>query len=71
MADKKLYPWQTPEGKVEFNKRDGLDVYDEDYRQAQSYSDRGTLSYETEANLYLAQKAREEKQAKVSRFTCS
>jgi len=65
MADKKLYPWQTPEGKVEFNKRDGLDVYDEDYRQAQSYSDRGTLSYETEANLYLAQKAREEKQAKV------
>lgn len=28
MAEKQLYPWQTPEGKKEYNKTDGLDVYD-------------------------------------------
>ena len=31
MAVKQLYPWQTEEGKKEFNQTDGLDVYDEDY----------------------------------------
>ena len=33
MAVKKVYPWQTDEGKAEYNQTDGLDVYDEDYSQ--------------------------------------
>lgn len=33
MTVKPLYPWQTDEGKAEYNQTDGLDVYDEDYSQ--------------------------------------
>lgn len=35
MAEKRLYPWQTPEGKAEYNNTDGLDVYADDYSKAE------------------------------------
>jgi len=42
MAERKLYPWQTPEGKAEYNNTDGLEVYGDDYSKAEPV---GNTSY--------------------------
>lgn len=39
MSIKKLYPWQTEVGKKQYNITDGLDVYDEDFKNAIPVSD--------------------------------